>query len=119
LPVGITKLARIGMEAMLFLRVSGLTLLIGAFAALVYDGIRLVGSPGRALPLTSLSAQLDRAPDTHEAVQRFFLDNAPSYLWNGVVEPLLVLPIFLLFGVFGALLYLAGHREPPPEIVSD
>lgn len=117
--VGIKSTAKARMEAMLFLRVSGLTLLFGAFAALVYDGIRLVGSPGRGLPLTSLSAQLDRAPDAHDALQRFFLDNAPSYLWNGIVEPLLVLPIFLLFGVAGTLLFLAGYRSPPPEIVGD
>ncbi|MBT3069699.1 hypothetical protein KKP04_02290 [Rhodomicrobium sp. Az07] len=104
---------------MLFLRASGLTLLLGAFVALVYDGIRLVGSPGRSLPFTSLSAQLDRAPHGHDAVQQFFLDNAPSYLWTGVIEPLLVLPIFLLFGVAGTLFFLAGYRKPPPEIVGD
>jgi len=104
---------------MLFLRITGLTLLFGGFAALVYDGVRLLASPGRGFPLTSLSRQLDRVPDAQESLQRFFLDNAPSYLWNGIVEPLLVLPIFLLFGFAGILLFMAGYRKPPPEIVGD
>jgi hypothetical protein len=104
---------------MLLLRLLGKALLFGAFLALAYDGVRILASPGQGLLLTSLSTHLKTIPQGQEALRSFALDHAPAFLWNGVVEPLLVLPVSLLFGLFGALIFLAGYRRPPPEIAGD
>ena len=104
---------------MLFLRLLGKTLLFAAFVALAYDGARFLASPGEGLLLTSLSTHLKHIPKGREMLEGFFLAHAPSYLWNGVVEPMLVLPVSILFGAAGALIYLAGYRRPLPEIPTD
>ena len=97
---------------MLLLRASGRTLLLAAFLALAYDGARILASPGKGLIFTSLSTYLRDIPQGHETLEAFFLNNAPSYLWNGIVEPMLVLPVSILFGAAGALIYLAGYSRP-------
>ncbi len=104
---------------MLFLRLLGKTLLIAAFVALAYDGVRILASPGEGLLFTSLSTHLKHVPQAREMMEGFFLNHAPSYVWNGIVEPMLVLPVSLLFGAAGALIFLAGYRRPPPEIVEE
>jgi len=104
---------------MLFLRLLGKTLLLAAFVALAYDGVRILASPGEGLLLTSLSTHLEQIPQGRETLESFFLNHAPSYLWNGIVEPMLVLPVSLLFGTVGALIFMAGYRRPVPEITGD
>ena len=101
---------------MLFLRLLGKTLLLGAFVALAYDGARILASPGEGLLLTSLSMHLQRIPQGRETLENFVQSHAPAYVWTGFIEPMLVLPVSLLFGVLGALLFMAGYRRPPPEI---
>ena len=104
---------------MLFLRLLGKMLLFVAFLALAYDGARILASPGRGLLFTSLSTHLNHIPQGREMLEGFFLTHAPPYLWNGIVEPMLVLPVSILFGAAGALIFLAGYRRPPPEITGD
>lgn len=43
----------------------------------------------------------------------------PQAVSDYVVEPLMTLPISLVLGTAGAILFLLGYRRPPPEIVSD
>ncbi|MBI4724755.1 MAG: hypothetical protein HY765_07190 [Rhodomicrobium sp.] len=105
---------------MLFLRLLGKLFLFLAFIALAYDGARIIATPGEGLLLTSLSTHLQtHIPQGQENLEHFFLGHGQAYLWNGLVEPLLTLPVSILFGVLGALLFMAGYRRPPPEIVSD
>ncbi len=104
---------------MRILRLVGIALLLGAFVALAFDGVRILASPGQGLLLTSLSTHLKSVPQGRETLESFFLSHAPAYLWEGIVEPMLVLPVSLLFGAFGALIFLAGYRRPPPEIAGD
>jgi hypothetical protein len=104
---------------MLFLRLLGKTLLLAAFVAAAYDGVRILASPGKGLLLTSLSTHLRHIPHARESLESFFLSYAPGYLWSGIVEPLLVLPVSILFGALGALIFIAGYRPPPPEIAGD
>lgn len=101
---------------MLFLRVAGRMLLFAAFVAFAYDGARVLANPGQGLLFTSLSSHLRHIPHARETLESFFLNHAPAYLWNGIVEPLLVLPVSILFGAAGVLFFLAGHRRPHPEI---
>ena len=104
---------------MLFLRLLGKMLLFAAFLALAYDGARILASPGEGLLFTSLSTHLNHIPQGREMLEGFFLTHAPPYLWNGIVEPMLVLPVSILFGAAGALIFLAGYRRPAPEITGD
>ena len=104
---------------MLFLRVSGKALLIVAFIALGYDGARILATPGEGVLLTPLSAHLkNHMPGGPEGVEHLLLNLGAPSLWAGLAKSLLGLPASLLFGVSGALLFLAGYRRPPPEIVS-
>jgi hypothetical protein len=104
---------------MLMLRLLGRTLLLVAFLALSYDGVRVLASPGQGLLLTSISTHLKNVPQGREALEGFFLSHAPAFVWNAVVEPILVLPVSLLCGVLGVLIFLAGYRRPPPVITGD
>ena len=105
---------------MLFLRVFGKTLLFIAFVALAYDCVRILASPGGGLLLTSLSTHLnDYAPGGREGMQSFFLAHSQSYFWTDFVKPALDLPFSILCGIFGTLIFLAGYRRPPPEIVDE
>jgi len=104
---------------MLFLRLLGKVLLFAAFVALAYDGARILASPGGGLVFTSLSTHLRHIPQGRESLEGFFSTYAPPYLWNGIVEPLLVLPVAILFGAAGALIYLAGYQRARLEITGD
>jgi hypothetical protein len=106
-------------QLMLFLRVLGKTFLIVAFLALAYDGARILATPGEGVLLASLSTHLKSyRPGALEVLEHLFLTLGAPYLWAVIAKPLLGLPAFLFFGVLGALLFLAGYRKPPPEIVS-
>lgn len=105
---------------MLFLRILGKTLLFAAFIALAYDGTRILATPNSGLLLTSLSTYLKTyVPGAWENLEQFFIAHSPEYVWTGFAEPLLRLPVSILSAVVGALLFLAGYRKPPPEIVRD
>jgi hypothetical protein len=105
---------------MLFLRIFGKLLLFIAFLALAYDGARILATPGEGLLLTSIATHLrTHIPQAQENLAQFFLAYAPAYVWNGIIEPLLVLPVSLLFGIAGTLIFLTGYRRPPPEIPAD
>ena len=106
-------------QIMLFLRVLGKTLLIGAFIALAYDGTRSVASPGEGMLLTPLATLLKAyLPGALEGLEHLFLALGIFDFWTGIAKPMLSLPASLLLGVPGVLLFLAGYRRPPPEIVS-
>ena len=97
---------------MLFLRLLGKTLLLAAFVALAYDGARILASPGEGLLFTSLSTHLKHIPQGREMLEGFFLNHAPPYLWNSIIEPMLVLPVSILFGAAGALISLQDTGVP-------
>lgn len=96
---------------MFFLRLLGKLLLFAALLAMAYDGVRILANPGRGFLFTSLSTHLSSLPDLRANLEGFFLANAPSYLWTGIVEPLLALPVSLLLAAAGTLIFLAGWRS--------
>lgn len=105
---------------MVFLRILGKTFLAVAFVALAYDGARTIATPNEGILLTSLSAHLKTfVPGGNEDLQRFFLANGPAYVWSAIVEPLIHLPVSIASGALGAVLFLAGYRRPPAEIIGD
>jgi hypothetical protein len=105
---------------MLFLRVLGKTLLIVAFLALAYDGARYLATPTQGLQFATIASHLKtHIPNGYENLHQFFLSQGSAYLWSSIAEPVLALPISIFCGVLGTLLYLAGYRRPPHEIVGD
>jgi len=105
---------------MLFLRVFGKALMFIAFIAAAYDGARNLATPNQGVLLTSLSTHLNTyIQNSGENLSRFFLANVPATVWTYMLEPLLHLPVSVVFGALGAAIFLAGYRRPPPEITGD
>jgi hypothetical protein len=98
-------------------RLLGLSLVSLSFAALAYDCVRVLANgeitatPARQLWMTLSARSFESARD--------MLDASVPYLWNAIVTPLLLLPAWALLGAFGSLIFLAGYRRQPPEIISD
>jgi hypothetical protein len=98
-------------------RLLGLSLLVLAFTVLAYDCMRMLAN-GEIMISTSKQLWLSLSERTFEPA-RSRLDTAVPYLWTAVILPLLALPAPVLLGAAGSLLFLAGYRRKPPEIVSD
>jgi hypothetical protein len=105
---------------MLFLRLLGKFLLLIAFAALTYDGARTLATPGRGIAFTSLGGYLQTySPASLTWLQDSFGGKGASVLWHSLLEPMLIIPLSILFSIFGTLIFLAGYRRPPPEILRE
>lgn len=105
---------------MVFLRILGKTLLFLAFLAVAYDGARNLATPGQGLLLASVSTHLKTYFSSSAAdLEGFFLASGPAWIWNGIVAPLLWMPLSLLLATLGTALFLAGYRKPPVRLLSD
>jgi hypothetical protein len=93
------------------LRLVGLFLLAGAFAALVIDGTRSVA--GGVLLWTPLGKTIAWLAPAKMAALKPAVDKLNPFLWNPVMVHLLLLPTWLVIGFLGALaLVLAQKRQP-------
>ena len=105
---------------MLFLRFAGKALLFLAFIALAYDGARSLATPSQGIAFSSFASLMKTySPQSWEWLQAVLAGNIPGFLWTRLLEPMLVLPVSILFTFFGTLLFLGGYRRPPPEIVRE
>ncbi len=105
---------------MLFVRLVGRCLLFAAFIALAYDGARSLATPGQGLVLTTAAFYLENyVPEGRQGLEAFFLNMTPGYIWHDLLEPVLAFPVSILLASLGALVFLAGYRRPPPQIVGD
>ncbi len=105
---------------MTLLRVFGKLFLALAFAALAFDGARMLATPDEGLFLASLRDHFavyakDAEPAFRDAVLAFL----PDFVWRWLLEPLLAAPVSLVLAGIGTVLFLLGYRRPPPEIVSE
>jgi hypothetical protein len=97
----------------LLLRVLGLILLAGAFAACVIDGARSIAID--QLSFTPMGAAAYWAfPNKFPLIQAFVQQRIHPLLWDPILLHVLMLPTWIVLGIFGAaLLYLMRRRAPP------
>lgn len=95
------------------LRLVGLLLLAGAFAALIVDGTRSVAA-GR-IALMSLGRTIGAlSPEAFVKLHAVVETHAPA-LWDPVMVTVLLLPTWCVLGVLGLVL-IAVARPPRPKI---
>ncbi|QAY95158.1 hypothetical protein CWB41_04950 [Methylovirgula ligni] len=94
------------------LRLLGLLLLAGAFAALVIDGTRSIA--GGALALTPLAQTLAwLSPQKYAALKPELQHHVPHFVWDPLIVHLLTAPTSLVAGALGALVLLAAQKRRP------
>jgi hypothetical protein len=97
----------------LFLRVLGLVMLAGAFAACVIDGARSIADS--RLSITPLGAAAYWAfPTKFPLLQTFVERQIHPLLWDPILLNLLKAPTWVALGLLGAALLYAMRRRPPP-----
>jgi hypothetical protein len=94
------------------LRFFGLLLLAAAFVFLVYDGTKTIGANAiyytKAKDMWSSIHQGSR-----EAVETWVIHKAPAWVWDPALRMLLDQPTWLIFGVLGAIMIIAGRKKKP------
>ncbi len=94
------------------LRLLGLVLLAGAFAALVVDGTRSIA--GGALALTPLGQTLAwLSPQKFAALKPQVEAHVPHFVWDPLIVHLLTAPTWIVAGALGALVLLVTQRRRP------
>jgi hypothetical protein len=99
----------------LFIRLVGLFAIAGAVIALVVDGTKSIAAS--TLTLTPLGqAWFSFDPDSLTAAHAAVAGNIEAYVgawvWDPVIEFLLGLPVWLVFGALGALLVFVARPLP-------
>ena len=96
---------------MLAVRLLGGGLFAAALISLVLD-VRHCLRAGTGLALTSLeNLWFALHADSLRTAQTLLLEGAPPWVWAYLVQPLLLIPIALLGGLFGYLLVTTGRRH--------
>ncbi len=94
------------------LRLIGLLLLAGAFAALVVDGTRSIAAGALALtPLAQTLAWL--SPQKFAALKPQLQQHVPHFVWDPLIVHLLTAPTWIVAGALGALVLLVTQRRRP------
>jgi hypothetical protein len=97
---------------MSFLRfLAGILLLVAVIAA-IYDGTRALESKGGEIAMTSLGEQwLKVAPVSHKNAQAAVRRYTPPFVWDGLIQRLLLLPTWAVFAGLGLLAAYTGRRR--------
>jgi hypothetical protein len=93
------------------LRLLGLVLLAGAFAALIIDGTRSIA--GGKLEFTSFGELLLWVVPKQLETLKTQIDHANHYLWDPVALRLLALPTWSIAGFIGFLLIAIAQKKAP------
>ncbi len=91
-------------------RFIGLWFLAGALVALVVDSAKTIAAGEiETTPLGLLWFSI--SPDTLNAAQAGIQRNVAPFVWDPVVQSILLAPAFIVFFVLGVLLMLAGRKK--------
>jgi len=96
----------------LFVRILGLALLAGAFAACVIDGAASIAAD--QLSMTPMGVTVYWALPNKLPLMQSFLERIHPLLWDPIVLHILMLPTWAVLGVVGAGLFYVVRRRPPP-----
>jgi hypothetical protein len=97
----------------LLVRLLGLALLAGAFAAGVIDGAASIAAD--QLSITPIGRPLYLVfPNKFPLVQAFVERQIHPLLWDPVLVDILMLPTWLVLAVIGVGLFYVVRRRPPP-----
>jgi hypothetical protein len=97
----------------LLVRLLGLALLAGAFAAGVIDGAASIAA--NQLSITPIGRPLYLVfPNKFPLVQVFVERQIHPLLWDPVLVNILMLPTWLVLAVIGVGLFYVVRRRPPP-----
>lgn len=100
---------------MVFFRILGLWLLAMAFIALVVDGVKSIAQSG--LVLTSLGeGWFSLHPPSLNLTQAIIERYTFPFLWDPILLTIMLLPVWLIFGLFGALFLYIGRRRRDASI---
>ena len=97
---------------MSFLRfLAGILLLVAVIAG-IYDGTRALESKGGEIAMTSLGEQwLKVAPVSHKNAQAAVRRYTHPFVWDGLIQRLLLLPTWAVFAGLGLLAAYTGRRR--------
>jgi hypothetical protein len=91
-------------------RFVGLWFVAGALVAVVVDAAKSIGAS--ALTMTPLGTALfTLAPSALVATQEFVQQRIGAWVWDPVIQWLLLLPTWAVLGFFGFLLTYLGRRR--------
>ncbi|WP_436642194.1 hypothetical protein [Microbaculum sp. FT89] len=91
-------------------RFIGLWLMAGALVALVVDGAKTIAS-GAVVTTAVGQMWYSVSPATLNAAQAGIQRNVSPFLWDPIIQSILTAPGFVVFGVLGTLLLLAGRKK--------
>jgi hypothetical protein len=94
-----------------FRLLAGVLLLIAVIAA-IYDGTRTLDSKAGEVTMTSLGEQWSKvAPVSHKNAQAAVRRYSHPLIWDALIQRLLQLPTWAVFGSLGLLAGYAGRRR--------
>jgi len=96
----------------LFIRILGLALLAGAFAACVIDGARSIAAA--QLSFTPMGVTVYWALPSKLPLVQSFLERVHPLLWDPILLHILMLPTWAVLGATGVGLFYMVRRRPPP-----
>jgi hypothetical protein len=95
-----------------FLRFLAGVLLLVAVIAGIYDGTRALENRGAEFTMTSLGEQWSKvAPLSQKNAQAAVKRHTYPFIWDGLIQRLLLLPTWAVFGTLGLLAAYAGRRR--------
>lgn len=92
-------------------RATGLILLVASFVALIADGVRSVAAERLVVtPLGATWYALD--PSSLGLAQAVVQRYVAAFVWDPVIQTVLLWPTFAVGGVFALILMALGRRRP-------
>jgi hypothetical protein len=94
------------------LRFFGLWTLAAAFIFLVYDGTKSIAANAIHFTIAKdLWSSIDHP--SRAAFELWVMNHLPPWVWDPVVRTILDQPAWLILGVIGAVMIIAGQKKKP------
>ena len=94
------------------LRFFGLWILAAAFIFLVYDGTKSIAAD--AIHFTKAKDMWSNIhQESREAFENWVTQTFPGWVFDLIVQPVLDQPAFVLLGILGAIMIVAGRKKKP------